>query len=209
MDSYFVDAGPSVATISQVDFVPTLSLLMGHPIPFSSLGRIIPSMFATTSSQHSPLSSQRTAFDLNADQVLNFLHSYSKVSSDIPARELESLERSYETAKNYSMLASYLDFFEGTLNVCQSIWAKFDERKIWLGVLFVGASAFGLTLILLLTAGLVWIRDFYAAFAVAVGTLHALSMFSNSFQVSAVALRRLHALIPVGAGAGCRKHDNT
>ena len=32
-------------SVRQIDFVPTLSLLMGVPIPFSNLGMVIPDLF--------------------------------------------------------------------------------------------------------------------------------------------------------------------
>ena len=35
-----------VAAISQIDFVPTISLLLGLPIPFSNLGMVIPELFS-------------------------------------------------------------------------------------------------------------------------------------------------------------------
>jgi len=38
-------AGQSPRMTSQVDLVPTLSLLLGLPIPFSSLGSILPELF--------------------------------------------------------------------------------------------------------------------------------------------------------------------
>lgn len=173
-------------TVAQVDFVPTISLLMGHPIPFSNLGRIIPSLFSTAvfiKDNKTKSSAQNRALKINAAQVLNFLRTYSEVSPDLPSHVIEKLEQFYESAMENQTLLVWSHFFGETFAACQSVWAKFDEQSIWFGVMFVGVSGLGLTLILLLTVGLLWIRDFYAVFSILVGIFHVFSMFSNSFQV--------------------------
>ena len=42
----------SFLTIPQVDLVPTISLLMGLPIPFGSVGKVIPELFWGREQQH-------------------------------------------------------------------------------------------------------------------------------------------------------------
>lgn len=37
--------------VSQIDIVPTLSLLLGLPIPFSNLGSVIPELFPSNGSK--------------------------------------------------------------------------------------------------------------------------------------------------------------
>ena len=46
--------------VEQVDFVPTLSLLLGSPIPFSNLGKIVPDLFFSIS-------------DLDLREVMSYL----------------------------------------------------------------------------------------------------------------------------------------
>jgi phosphatidylinositol glycan class O len=50
--------------VSQVDLVPTLSLLMGLPIPFSSIGTLIPELFIS----HDNFNSTTSIHDKNANQ---------------------------------------------------------------------------------------------------------------------------------------------
>ena len=50
MNHYLIfqeNAGPQ--KISQIDLVPTISLLLGIPIPFSNLGMVIPELFTLPS----------------------------------------------------------------------------------------------------------------------------------------------------------------
>ncbi len=53
--------------VSQIDLVPTLSLLMGSPIPFSNLGAIIPHVFPTRTLLDE-------ALDANIAQITRFIN---------------------------------------------------------------------------------------------------------------------------------------
>jgi hypothetical protein len=44
MESLDLESNP--VTVAQVDLVPTLSLLLGTPIPFANLGFVIPELFS-------------------------------------------------------------------------------------------------------------------------------------------------------------------
>ncbi|PFX20099.1 GPI ethanolamine phosphate transferase 3 [Stylophora pistillata] len=97
-----------VVTVSQIDLVPTLSLLLGLPIPFGNLGTIIPELFCHRStldilsnqtSSEDDLNAQQVlellqrnkAFELNAKQVHKYLTKYASISGDIPKERLEEL----------------------------------------------------------------------------------------------------------------------
>ena len=62
-------------TVSQIDLVPTISLLLGMPIPFSSLGTIVLDLFShcpwwqTRQSQIRRIHEVVKALRLNANQV--------------------------------------------------------------------------------------------------------------------------------------------
>ena len=55
----------------QVDFVPTFSLLMGLPIPFSNLGAVIPDAFMLSDEAFSA-TRQLQYIGINLDQGLSF-----------------------------------------------------------------------------------------------------------------------------------------
>jgi len=55
--------------IQQIDLVPTLSLLLGLPIPFNNLGSIIPELFARKNSLS-------RALEINAAQIHQYLDTY-------------------------------------------------------------------------------------------------------------------------------------
>jgi arylsulfatase A-like enzyme len=67
-------------SVSQVDLVPTLSLLMGLPIPKNSVGQLIPELFSDLSGIHGVptlhryLNAPTTAFTSNRlTDIFNFL----------------------------------------------------------------------------------------------------------------------------------------
>ncbi|XP_060076738.1 GPI ethanolamine phosphate transferase 3-like isoform X2 [Ylistrum balloti] len=93
-------------TISQTDFVPTLALLMGVPIPFSNLGRIITDLFnhcpwwGTSTSKLKQVFHAVKALRLNAIQVSRYLKAYAQVSSDFPINKYYELDSMLDTAEH-------------------------------------------------------------------------------------------------------------
>ncbi|KAL4173404.1 hypothetical protein KRP22_005359 [Phytophthora ramorum] len=92
--------------VPQVDLVPTLALLSGLPIPFGSLGSVIPSLFfVAPPSRESGKSSSLAAFQtlnralrLNLDQVRRYLFRYSS-ASQLPERAYDQLEKLFTGIK--------------------------------------------------------------------------------------------------------------
>lgn len=108
----------STITISQIDWVPTFSLLLGIPIPFANLGTIIPDLFCqravsqsqvvtTNSKKHAIIRQvldqiQRSAaFELNAQQVHKYLTQYTAVSGEIPRDTFQELEATLQKANAF------------------------------------------------------------------------------------------------------------
>jgi len=73
-------------SISQIDLVPTISLLMGLPIPFANLGGIVPSLFPPVfiNGKEQSIPSLATSLALNAAQVWNYFMLYSKTANRLP-----------------------------------------------------------------------------------------------------------------------------
>ncbi|KZO95486.1 alkaline phosphatase-like protein [Calocera viscosa TUFC12733] len=143
-------------SIQQIDLVPSLSLLLGLPIPFNNLGSIIPELFWRPGALES-------ALRLNAQQVWAFLCAYRESGS---GKELDDawdgLERAYVTAKSVgrpvpssgstdggeqariSINMSFA-FVRQALETCRALWAQFDVVLISLGlaVLLLSCLALG------------------------------------------------------------------
>jgi hypothetical protein len=69
--------------VKQVDLVPTLSVLMGVPIPFARLGMIIASIFediTTVPDRSVQLLHHLEAFRVDCWQVQTYLHEYATIS---------------------------------------------------------------------------------------------------------------------------------
>ena len=141
--------------VSQTDIVPTLSLLLGIPIPFSNLGIIMPSLFENSGLQNVPENLSRLhAFQLNAKQVNRYITEYTKISSDISARALETITNHLfprqvnisrdknkhfsDNTRNYNGVFSdenlYLTYLRQIRELCRKVWAKFDISAIQSGI---------------------------------------------------------------------------
>ncbi len=62
--------------VDQIDLAPSLALLLGFPIPFGSLGKVIPELFFTGDDWLSRYRSLNEALFVNAVQVLEYLREY-------------------------------------------------------------------------------------------------------------------------------------
>lgn len=97
--------------IHQIDLVPTISLLMGLPIPYANIGGLVPDLLPSPRSNHhasiesSPPASSSTphiatALALNAAQVWNYLYTYSKRSRDLPKDKMRELKEVLDSASS-------------------------------------------------------------------------------------------------------------
>ena len=109
--------------ISQIDLVPTVSLLLGVPIPFSSLGAVIPELFLDCRGSPEyrsvgenvfvdPVLNEirsvyhnQTTLELlyvlnhNSKQIEQYLKAYSELSGDFPQVELRKLHKILSNAR--------------------------------------------------------------------------------------------------------------
>jgi phosphatidylinositol glycan class O len=97
-------------TIHQIDLVPTISMLMGLPIPFANIGGLVPDLLpplrvdrgrrrrSSSSSSSSSTPHIATALALNAAQVWNYLYTYSRTSRDLPADRMRELREMLDSA---------------------------------------------------------------------------------------------------------------
>lgn len=98
--------------IQQIDIVPSLSLLLGLPIPFGNLGSLIPELFTPET------------YKAGLELVVQQMRTYTK--------ELQ-LEVGGDDADPYS-------YTRHTLSHTRSIWAQFSIIKICMGLLLLFVS---------------------------------------------------------------------
>lgn len=73
----------NIQTIFQIDLVPTISLLLNLPIPFSSLGKLIPEMFPLDEKLASHPLSMLSLHAINSYQVFRYLVTYFNIDDPI------------------------------------------------------------------------------------------------------------------------------
>lgn len=113
--------------VNQIDFVPTLSLLLNIPIPFNNLGWPIEDII------------ENSGFA----QTLNQIHHYQETSKVLEGNPL--LLTNLNTHFNKNEGAIYQRLF---LENCKSMWAKFDLISISIGITLLSIS---LCLIIVIT----------------------------------------------------------
>ena len=134
-------------SVSQKNIVPTLSLLLGLPIPYSNLGSIIPDLFLNQQTHLSSLSFLSRALLANCLQVWRCLKHYSLLSSDIPHHEMTSFRLKIETiislyqSSNFyevdhlhEFIETCTDFLQHSESLCRSIWARFRIERMSFGI---------------------------------------------------------------------------
>ena len=147
-------------TITQVDLVPTISLLLGAPIPFSNLGTVITDLFKTCTDCKRPLieAHYNTArvLHLNAVQVHQYITAYAQLSGVLSADKLNEYDNLFQTWEaEYEALLSliqanhdanvlierlenlsnqYKQYLSDIRSMCHSVWAQFDIPRMLLGI---------------------------------------------------------------------------
>ncbi|KAF8630559.1 hypothetical protein AX17_005371 [Amanita inopinata Kibby_2008] len=122
--------------IQQIDILPTLSLLLGLPIPYNNLGSIIPEVFWRTG-QGDDL---RRALEINAEQIKKYLDTYRSSSSGSELDESwDSIMKTWDSTRiRKSGLNTHLvtlnNFNRVALAACRSMWAQFDPLLMGFGL---------------------------------------------------------------------------
>lgn len=147
-------------SVAQIDWVPTIALLLGTPIPFNNLGTIIPEVFASqTRPLGHPDSPLLRALRMNARQVHTYIQAYAQQASDLATFEKElatlwatalqadaryvALEkaatawrplRAERQAAARVAAHAYAEYTRRTVFYARSVWAQFSLVKIVLGL---------------------------------------------------------------------------
>ncbi|KAL4753587.1 hypothetical protein BDW72DRAFT_27868 [Aspergillus terricola var. indicus] len=135
--------------VPQIDLVPTLSLLLGLPIPFNNLGSPIEEAFIGTSG--SDWENLVIVNRLASAQIKRYQQAYAKNRGSEDSEESGSLGY-WETAERrwqahhpsskslVSINEAYKQYQRHTLQACRGLWASFDVPSMMrgIGVLLAG-----------------------------------------------------------------------
>ncbi len=122
--------------IAQVDLAPTLSLLTGVPIPYSSLGRLIVDLFADLRDSKPDLVS---LLEANVEQVSRYLETYVKSGGKLPEEVTARIAKDVADFKNMDRMSGDkmlkgLNLLDQVRESLRSVWARFNEELIIAGI---------------------------------------------------------------------------
>lgn len=156
--------------VPQTDLVPTLALLLGIPIPYSSVGQVLLPLFPPHGQSAVGSLSQQEALWTNAKQVNRFLETYSSMAKDIPPETLAQLSEQfsrlsseYLTALQKGLLSSpeltssIQSYLTSVRDTCRATWARFNPFKMAAGLVILALACATCLLLSELSLGL--IRD--------------------------------------------------
>ncbi|XP_028274384.1 GPI ethanolamine phosphate transferase 3 [Parambassis ranga] len=138
--------------VPQTDLVPTLALLLGIPIPYSSVGQVLLPLFPSHKQPEGAVArlSQLEALWINAKQVNRFLETYSGMAKDIPPESLSRLKdefahlsSEYLTAvregrsPSPQLTSSLQAYLTSVRDTCRSTWARFSPLKMAAGLVIL------------------------------------------------------------------------
>jgi len=133
--------------VGQIDLVPTLSLLLGMPIPFNNLGAPIEEAFVGKSGNK--LENLATVNRLTGAQIKRYQHEYARArgldesTTSGPLalwaraeRQWRAASRSKKSSADHWKLvsAAFSEYQQETLSICRSLWARFDVPSMVHGI---------------------------------------------------------------------------
>ncbi|XP_034085383.1 LOW QUALITY PROTEIN: GPI ethanolamine phosphate transferase 3 [Gymnodraco acuticeps] len=199
--------------VPQTDLVPTLALLLGVPIPYSSVGQVLLPVFSPHGQTGGAVGglSQLEALWINAKQVNRFLETYSGMAKDIPAESLSQLKSEFSRLSSEylamvregrppspRLAASLQAYLTSVRATCRATWARFNPLKMAAGLAILAFAC--LTCFIVSELSLVLIREsghglkppvrvaFIAGVCVAIGQIGTQGYVEASWCLAAAAL---------------------
>ena len=140
---------------AQIDLVPTLSLLLGLPIPFNNLGGPIPEAFLRPGESYKSLA---TAARITAGQIRRYQEMYKNSGKvDLgplfelhwgPAEQQWNVMQRWSERRAWPEWESMYDTFhmmqEQNLKICRRLWARFDAESMIAGIAVLLGSVLSL-----------------------------------------------------------------
>lgn len=120
--------GAAHRAVNQIDLVPTLSLLLGVPIPHNNLGFPIDEAFASRAALGH-------ATRATLDQIMRFRNLSKEVQTDATLEAYgEAHAACHVPDPSWEQLAQAQRFQAAFLDHCKSLWARFDLPLMCLGL---------------------------------------------------------------------------
>lgn len=141
---------PKERAIPQIDVVPTLSLLLGVPIPFNNLGSPIEEAFAGP--RGNDLKNLVAVNRLTSAQIQRYQHEYAIALDDQSFESLSlwtAAEKEWQKLpksswSNSAALRSVYDLYRSyqreTLSTCRGLWTRFHVPSMILGITILFAA---------------------------------------------------------------------
>lgn len=135
-DNYnILNLGQNYREVNQIDLVPTISLLMGLPIPHNNLGFPIDEMFSYDV-RNLNLASYKTISQINEFRLSS---NNEKIKNEELNYQYEFLTNNFNKFKNSKkvipeLIESFKLYQYKNLDTCKKLWAQFDLKLIALGV---------------------------------------------------------------------------
>ncbi|KAF1917825.1 hypothetical protein BDU57DRAFT_471853 [Ampelomyces quisqualis] len=140
-----------IRPVGQIDLVPTLSLLLGMPIPFNNLGKPIEEAFV--GSKGADFENLAIVNRLAAGQIHRYQHEYAKargLDESIRATSLalwsaansawSSLGKRSDREQYESVYKAFSAYQRDTLSICRALWARFDIPRMLSGVTILAST---------------------------------------------------------------------
>ncbi|KAI9036672.1 mannose-ethanolamine phosphotransferase GPI13 [Aspergillus affinis] len=139
--------------VPQIDLVPTISLLLGMPIPFNNLGSPIEEAFAGPGGND--WKNLVTVNRLASAQIKRYQHEYtqSRSANDsegfLSLKLWEAAEAEWKNLPRFGKSSadtlrpvydSFRQYQRRTLDICRDLWAKFDVPSMIQGVVILFAA---------------------------------------------------------------------
>ena len=127
-------------SIQQIDILPTLSLLLGLPVPYNNLGTVIPELFWWDRKGQT----LQNALQINAAQIMRYLDTYRSSPSggelDEGWKDVQSAWTATEVAgiQGEAKLVTLMNFNRVALAACRAMWAQFNPILMSFGLLLLG-----------------------------------------------------------------------
>lgn len=173
--------------VQQVDLVPSLALLLGLPVPFSSVGALIAPLFEAAWSRAQVAEALRA----NALQVLHYLARYADAARTFLAADLAALRA--DAARADALLAAgdadaaaarYREVLGRAGALCRAKWTAFNLGWMAAGLALLAAALLAQAELARRALGGLGARALPAAAAAAAVAGYTQGLFTNSYIVA-------------------------
>ena len=126
------DGNQCVPDVTQIDLVPTLSGLLGIPIPYVNLGKVSAEIWSLAG--HDSNVSFTGMLRENAYQVHRYLGTYAKQpGARLPKGAMQELSQCYAALSSDSVPKDYLEYLSSAEELARRAWTQFHDGWMVLG----------------------------------------------------------------------------